>query len=129
VSAEVLYTVQSEELNATTLFDQVIQENALVAVKPKLSPSATGDIQVLNQCLWSVSIEMNNGDVAYSPGKMVCVGPNQEVLEAVPVGQIAAFGVCTNSQCDNLDVSGNESVLMTLSEPLQFTLQPRNERK
>lgn len=128
-SAEVLYSVESEELVATTLFDQVVQESSLVAVKPKLSPTATGDIQVLNQCLWSVSVQLTGDGVTYSPGKMVCVGPNQEVLEAIPVGEVEAFGTCSNSQCENLEVDGNAMVQMMLAEPLQFSLQPRNERK
>lgn len=126
--AEALYAIDSDTLSATTLFEQVVQERTVVTVKPELSAMASGDVQVLNQCLWSIIIEPNAGSVRYAPGKMVCVGPQQEVLETVPQGEIAPFIDCS-AACERIVVPGSLTVEMSLAQPLEFNLQPRNERQ
>ena len=128
-NAEVLYSITSDELSGRTLFDQSLIESSVVTIKPTLSTTATGDVQVLNQCLWSVKVEFDgSGSVSYVPGKMICVGPQQEVLESIPVGSVKAFGECT-SGCESLNVSGDMDVVMTLEQPLEFNVQARNERQ
>jgi hypothetical protein len=126
--ADALYTVDSSELIASALFDQEITENTLVTVKPVASASATGDVQVLDQCLWSVGVTLESGSVTYTAGKMICVGPMQEVLESEPVGEFEEFGQCADS-CERITVKEGEEVVLKLSEALEFNLQPRNERK
>ncbi len=127
--ADPLYTVNSPLLTATSLFEQTITETAVVALKPVVSAQATGDLDVLSQCLWSVTVTLDEGTVQYAPGKMICVGPKQEVLEATPEGTITAFGACVTPACLSWTVKGQQSVVMELSAPLQFSLQPRNERQ
>lgn len=129
LGAEPLYQVDSPDLTGQTLFDQTLNETGNVTVKPLLSSTATGDVDVLNQCLWSVTVELNSSQPTLKPGKMICVGPQQEVLETVPQGSIAAFGECTDSACTGWRVTGDSTIEMTLSAPLAFTLQPRNERQ
>lgn len=128
-SAETLYSVSAESLVGQTLFDQTLIETSLVTVKPSTANSATGDIQVLDQCLWSVNVGVEDGQLVYSAGKMICVGPNQEVLETIPVGEIEPFAQCKSNDCAEVFVGGNLSVQINLQAPLDFTLQPRNERK
>lgn len=127
--ADGLYEVQVSQLVGKTLFDQSVKGRSMVTVKPVVSESAKGDVSALNQCLWSVDIRLDGGAKEFVPGKMICVGPKQEVLEAVPVGTIEAFGDCTNDACDQMMVKGQTDVLMSLDEPLSFSIQPRNERK
>lgn len=127
-SADALYTVESPTLAGTTLFDQTLSNEGVITVKPSIPPSATGDVRVLSQCLWSVKVILVDGKSQFSPGKMVCVGPKKEVLESVPVGVIEPFGVCED-ECQKLKVLGDSRIELTLSAPLSFSLQPRNERK
>lgn len=128
-NAEVLYSIESSELTGRTLFDQNLVENSVVTIKPTLSTTATGDVEVLNQCLWSVKVDfLEGGQVGFAPGKMICVGPQQEVLESTPVGTIEAFGTCANA-CASLSVKGDVTISMSLEQPLQFSVQARNERQ
>ncbi|EAR08554.1 hypothetical protein [Reinekea blandensis] len=127
-AAETLYQIESAELNGLTLFEQVLTESTAVTVKPQLSTTATGDVGVLNQCLWSVIVTPGTDPVDLKPGKMICVGPQQEVLEATPQGVIEPFGACVDD-CTSWSVDGDVQVTMSLSAPLSFSLQPRNERK
>lgn len=129
VWAEPLYQVEVSQLNAETLFEQTLTESGVVTVKPQIPTSATGDIRVLDQCLWSVKIELGQQEPVLAPGKMICVGPNQEVLETIPQGVVASFGNCVDNSCSSWTVDGNVLVDMQLSSPLAFTLQPRNERQ
>lgn len=128
-SAEGLYLVESPALEGKTLFDQQLNGESMVTVKPFVSDQASGDTDVLSQCLWSVDVILENGGASFVPGKMICVGPQQEVLEAVPVGTVAAFGQCSNSSCTQYQVAGETVISMTLSEPIEFSVQARNERK
>ncbi|WP_196157706.1 hypothetical protein [Reinekea sp. G2M2-21] len=127
--ADPLYTINSPFLTASSLFEQTITESAVVALKPETSAQASGDLEVLSQCLWSVTVTLDQGNVQYAPGKMICVGPKQEVLEAIPEGTITAFGACVTPACSSWMVNGQQLVEMALSSPLQFSLQPRNERQ
>jgi hypothetical protein len=127
-SAEALYTVQSDSLMGTTLFDQSLSGEGMITVKPSIPASATGDLEVMSQCLWSVKVVLTDGTTHFEPGKMVCVGPKQEVLETIPHGDFDGFGEC-DSGCEHFLVAGSSEVVLNLAEPLSFTLQPRNERK
>lgn len=127
VTAETLYQIEAGELNAVTLFSQELNEPGVITVKPQLSTTATGDVEVLNQCLWSVVVTPGSDGVDIQPGKMICVGPQQEVLETTPQGRIQPFGECSEN-CERWSVEGDAMVSMTLTAPLAFTLQPRNER-
>ena len=127
--AEPLYTVETDTIHGVTLFAQQLNEPMLVTVKPQSQATEQGDVEVLNQCLWSVKIDFSAEAVSFSAGKMICIGPKQEVLEAVPVGKVEAFGECVDVACDSYNVAAEAAVVMSLTEPLQFTLQPRNERK
>lgn len=127
-SAESLYSIESPELVGTTLYAQSLSETGLVTVKPRVSAESIGDTEVLNQCLWSIQIVLGDGDVGYAPGKMVCIGPQQEVLESTPVGSIEPVGQCVTANCERVNIEANTYVVMTLSEPLAFDIQARNER-
>ena len=127
-NAEALYSVSTPVLSGQTLFDQQLTESGLVTIKPAVA-NASGDAAVMDQCLWSIFVNLDAGTPAFSAGKMICVGPNQEVLESMPLGEIAPFGQCANAKCSSFDVMGNTMVKMTLSNPLEFSLQPRNERQ
>ncbi len=124
-----LFTVGVEQLEAKTLFDQTLSENGLITVKPMITNEADGDVEILNQCLWSVKVDFDQGSAVFAPGKMICVGPHQEVLESIPSGTIKSFGACTNNACDSFQVAGDITVIMTLDQPLGFNVQARNERK
>ncbi|TCS41994.1 hypothetical protein [Reinekea marinisedimentorum] len=127
-SADGLYRVEAPVLEGKTLFDQQLNGTSKVTVKPHASSEASGDTDVLSQCLWSVDVQLESGNVTLVPGKMICVGPQQEVLEAIPVGTVVSFGQCSNSACSQYQVAGNTTVSMTLSEPIEFSVQARNER-
>lgn len=129
VAAESLYQIETSAINATTLFDQTLTEPGLVAVKPQANTDAVGDVDILQQCLWSVAVDFNQSPVLFSPGKMVCIGPNQEVLESIPEGEIVPFGQCSGLECSSYNVAGQQRVIIDLTGPLEFTLQPRNERQ
>jgi len=111
-----------------TLFDQQLDETGLVTIKPTVL-EAKGDAFVMDQCLWSINVDLDADLPTFSAGKMICVGPNQEVLESVPLGEIEAFGDCVDAKCSSLKVAGDQKVNMILADDLEFSLQPRNERK
>jgi len=127
--AESLYQVDTQVLSAITLYDQELFENGLVTVKPSVGADAEGDLFALDKCLWSVNVSFSSDSVIFEPGKMICVGPNQEVLETTPVGAIEPFGECVDAACSSYQVHGDYEFKMTLSNPIALSLQPRNERK
>lgn len=127
-AAETLYSVQSQSLNGRVLYDQEITDDGVVTLKPSVPVSAQGDVAVLAQCLWSVHVNISSGNAEFRPGKMVCVGPKQEVLETIPVGNFESFGTCVD-RCRSFKATGDDEVIMDLEAPLNFTLQPRNETK
>lgn len=128
VQAEGLYQIDAAELVGTTLFDQELLESGLVTVKPTVAADSGGDLRVLAQCLWSVGIDLSQQPVILTPGKMVCVGPAQEVLETIPSGTIESADDCREASCIPYAVAGGTVFTMQLSAPLNFALQPRNER-
>ena len=128
VQAESLYRIDAAELVGTTLFDQELLESGLVTVKPTVAADSGGDLRVLEQCLWSVGIDLSQQPVILTPGKMVCVGPAQEVLETIPSGKIESTGTCREDNCLPFAVAGGTTFVMQLNAPLSFDLQPRNER-
>jgi hypothetical protein len=127
--AEPLYTVNSPKLVANALFEQTLSESSVVTVKPLQAESDVANADVTSQCLWSVTVMLEGGIASFKPGKMICIGPQQEVLETIPQGEVVPFGQCVDGTCEQYKVSANELVEMTLSEPLSFSLQPRNERQ
>ena len=127
-AADTLYSVQSQSLNGRVLFDQQVTDGGMITLKPSLPDGAQGDLATLAHCLWSVKVKLSNSQTEFLPGKMVCVGPKNEVLETLPVGKFEVFGHCENG-CNAFSVRGNDEVVMELLAPLEFTLQPRNERK
>jgi len=132
VQAESLYRVDAAELTGTSLFDQELLENGLVTVKPSVSDQSQGDLKVLERCLWSIGVEFSQSPVIFTPGKMICVGPDQEVLETIPSGTIEAIetsGGCSEEPCTTYRVSGGIEFTMHLNAALSFELQPRNERQ
>jgi len=129
VGADVLYTVNAAEIHGVTLFDQRLSESALVTIKPTVAAVNTVGADVMKQCLWSVNVDFSSDSVAFEAGKMICIGPNREVLESTPLGTIKPFGKCADEACVNYLVKGNQAIMMELETPLSFTLQPRNERK
>jgi len=129
VQAESLYRVDAVELMGTSLFDQELLENGLVTVRPWVSVQNQGDLSVLERCLWSVGIDFSRVPVIFTPGKMICVGPNQEVLETIPSGTIEALGRCGKDACSTYRVSGGAEFTMHLDAALDFEVQPRNERR
>jgi len=129
VQAESLYRVEALELMGTSLFEQELLENGLVTVKPSVSVQSQGDLRILERCLWSIGIEFSQPSVTFTPGKMICVGPDQEVLETIPSGTIEAMGSCSDATCTTYRVSGGTEFTMHLDAALSFELQPRNERQ
>lgn len=128
ISADVLYSVSASQLQGNSLYAQTLSETGSVTIKPSLSADALGDTYVLNQCLWSVFVVMETTGVSLQPGKMVCVGPEKEVLETTPVGEVTTFGECVGQNCEQYRVGSNVAVTMSLTAPLEFKRQPRNER-
>jgi hypothetical protein len=124
-----LYVVETPSLVGKTLFDQQLSGHSMVTVKPSAVSDAIDSDGVLSQCLWSVDVAFEGGSVALLPGKMICVGPEHEVLEAIPVGTIESFGHCANAACTEYQIKGDTEIKMTLSEPLEFSIQARNERQ
>ncbi|WP_320826927.1 hypothetical protein [Reinekea sp.] len=129
VQADSLYRVDAAELMGISLFDQELIENGLVTVKPSVSVQSQGDLRVLERCLWSIGIEFSQSAVIFTPGKMICIGPEQEVLETIPSGTIEAVGGCSEEQCTTYRVSGGAEFTMHLDAALSFKRQPRNERQ
>jgi hypothetical protein len=128
VQAESLYRIEAVELIGTALFDQELLENGLVTVKPTVSEDSSGDLRVLEQCLWSVGIDLSQQPVILTPGNMVCIGPRQEVLETIPSGKINSKIGCSDDPCTSYAVAGGTTFTLQLDAPLSFDLQPRNER-
>lgn len=131
--SESMFRIGSTEIEGVTLFDQELKSEGLVAIKPTLLESKETDVSDgsidLSRCLWSVHVNFDTQPTDFTPGKMICVGPNQEVLEALPAATIEPFGACADSACGSYLVKGNTQVGITLNEPIELTLQPRNERK
>lgn len=128
-SADSEYLLDASMITASALFEQTLVESSLVAVKPEVFDISIDAQQVSAQCLWSINVELGAAQPVFSPGKMICVGPNQEVLEVIPQGEINPFGECLDANCSQFKVGSAQSVTMALSAPLVLTLQPRNERK
>ncbi|MDN3649270.1 hypothetical protein QWZ13_10130 [Reinekea marina] len=130
VAAEnIVYSATVKQLNAHVLFDQTLEGSGLVTVKPDSFTQASGDVDALKQCLWSVNVNLEAEKPVFSPGKMICIGPKQEVLEAIPQGTVEMEGQCLTDSCSQFEVAENTAVRLTFSAPLGLSLQPRNERK
>jgi hypothetical protein len=127
--AETLYSVDIPTLTANALFDQVVKDSSVVTVKPNQIASSVDNAEALSQCLWSVTVSLDAGVPSFKPGKMICIGPEQEVLEALPQGEVLPFGQCVDDGCNEYKVSVSDVIEMTFSEPLSLNLQPRNERQ
>ena len=128
-AADTVYQASVSEITAHVLFDQQIEQTGLVTVKPELFDGAAGDVQALEQCLWSVLVSLDSGQVGFSAGKMICIGPNQEVLETTPTGIIDLQGECVDSSCNSYSILADSLVTMQVTAPIELTIQPRNERK
>jgi hypothetical protein len=128
-AADVIYQTSVKEITAHSLFDQQIEQSGLVTVKPEIFSEAQGDTQALEQCLWSVLVTLDSGQANFAAGKMICIGPRQEVLEAIPVGKVNLQGQCADNSCSVYNVTADSLVTMTLTAPIEFSVQPRNERK
>lgn len=127
--AETLYSVDIPTLTANALFDQVVKGSSVVTVKPNQVASGVNNANAVSQCLWSVTISLESGAPSFAPGKMICIGPEQEVLETMPQGDIKPFGQCVDNGCEEYKISASDVVEMMLTQPLSLNLQPRNERK
>ncbi|MFQ3229285.1 hypothetical protein [Reinekea sp.] len=128
-AADVVYQASVKEITAHALFDQQIEQSGLITVKPEVFSEAKGDIQALEQCLWSVLVTLDAGQANFSAGKMICIGPEQEVLETIPMGEVALQGQCADTSCSVYNVTVDSLVTMSLTAPIEFTVQPRNERQ
>ena len=127
-SAEPLYEVESKVLLGSTLFEQTVLPGEAITVKPKLPADAAGDLRAMDQCLWSIMVTKSGQGVEFLPGKMICIGPEREVLETVPEGKVTPFTQCDTNTCEQISVEGDVTVVMSLTAPIQLSLQPRNER-
>lgn len=128
-AADVAYQASVKEITAHALFDQQIEQSGLVTVKPEVFSEAQGDTLALEQCLWSVLVTLESGQASFSAGKMICIGPQQEVLESIPEGEVELLGQCADTSCSVYNVAADSLVTMTLTAPIAFNVQPRNERK
>lgn len=123
-SAEAPYELLVSKIESRTLYEQSIDSQGLITLKPYLFDIQAGQVDAVDQCLWSVNVDIQSGQAVFSPGKMICVGPDQEVLETVPTGTFEPFGRC-NSDCSQFTVSADEAITVNVSEPIVLTLQPR----
>jgi hypothetical protein len=129
LAADVAYQATVSNISAQVLFDQHIDQSGIVTVKPQSFRDAQGDVEALEQCLWSVQVQLDSGKASFSAGKMICIGPEQEVLEAIPTGVISLDGQCSDTSCTGFDVTADAIVEMSVSAPVQLSVQARNERK
>lgn len=112
------------ELMLKPLVEQVVTEPTEISVQPLL---ANEGINWPEHCLLSLTI--SPGETAdFTPGNMVCITAERQIIEAVPEGNIE-LGQCVASQtleCATLDVTTEQNGSLRLTAPLELQLQPRN---
>lgn len=129
LAEDVVMSVQpTAQLRLVPLADQTLTESTTVSVQPQDAGSPAGAMSepLPEYCLLSVQVTLGSGQAELAPGKMVCITEDRRVLEAQPKANITGLGECQGTACGRYRLSTERSGTLSLTEPLIFTLQPRN---
>jgi hypothetical protein len=120
----ILTVPENSVLTLQPLLAQRISEPTEVTVQPR---AASDEMNWPDHCLLSLTLTPGAA-MAIEPGKMVCITEQRQIIEAVPEGDFE-LGDCVadgDQPCATVELDPENPGTVTLTAPLQLTLQPRN---